>query len=187
MPNRLVLVVVDGDGPILLAVEINLLTSLFILEANLVGSAAANGGVGLQGALGLFGGQIIGRHVVAVIHAPTMIGRSGSPSRKSTITSWPMRGMWIPPHRLPAQFWVTRIQQELFLIVLAFPVPVKLDLDAPVFVRIDLFSGRAGDDGGLGALDLRFGRYARRSELDGARNCRKRTGTQISSCPPEVS
>ncbi len=43
-----------------------------------------------------------------------MIGRSGSPSRKLTITSWPIRGIWIEPQFFPAQAWETRIQQELF-------------------------------------------------------------------------
>ncbi len=43
-----------------------------------------------------------------------MIGRSGSPSRKLTITSWPIRGIWIEPQFFPAQACETRIQQELF-------------------------------------------------------------------------
>src|SRR3546814_5092399 len=45
---------------------------------------------------------------------PVMIGRSGSPSRNSTITSCPIRGMNIPPQDLPAHTWATRTQQELF-------------------------------------------------------------------------
>src|SRR3546814_235884 len=45
---------------------------------------------------------------------PVMIGRSGSLSRNSTITSCPIRGMNIPPQDLPAQTWATRTQQELF-------------------------------------------------------------------------
>ena len=43
-----------------------------------------------------------------------MIGRSGSPSMKSTITSWPMRGIWMKPQPAPAQVWETRTKQELF-------------------------------------------------------------------------
>src|SRR2546422_5707865 len=42
-----------------------------------------------------------------------MIGRSGSPSRKSTITSWPIRGIWMEPQLLPAHDVATRTQQEL--------------------------------------------------------------------------
>src|SRR4051794_41910544 len=42
-----------------------------------------------------------------------MIGWSGSPSRKSTMTSWPTLGMWMTPQFLPAQSVPTRIQHEL--------------------------------------------------------------------------
>ncbi|CKT75828.1 Uncharacterised protein [Mycobacterium tuberculosis] len=42
------------------------------------------------------------------------MGWSGSPSRKSTITSWPMRGMLTAPQLLPAQGCDTRTQHELF-------------------------------------------------------------------------
>ncbi len=40
------------------------------------------------------------------------VGVAGSPSRKSTMTSWPMRGMAWKPKFLPAQGWLTRTQQE---------------------------------------------------------------------------
>ena len=33
---------------------------------------------------------------------------------KSTITSWPMRGIWMKPKPLPAQVCDTRTKQELF-------------------------------------------------------------------------
>ena len=39
-------------------------------------------------------------------------GRSGSPSMKSTTTSWPMRGVKTAPHFLPAMIWATRTQQD---------------------------------------------------------------------------
>src|SRR5262245_14343194 len=42
-----------------------------------------------------------------------MIGRSGSPSSKATITSWPTRGIQTPPHCLPDHAVPTRTQQEL--------------------------------------------------------------------------
>jgi len=45
---------------------------------------------------------------------PVMIGRSGSPSRKSTTTSWPTRGGDTPPMSAPAHGLARRIQQELF-------------------------------------------------------------------------
>src|SRR5580658_7598817 len=41
-----------------------------------------------------------------------MMGRSGSPSRKLTITSCPTRGMAIEPQPWPAHSWETRTQQE---------------------------------------------------------------------------
>ena len=40
---------------------------------------------------------------------------------------------------------------------LTVAVPVELDFDAAVFVAVDFFVVRAGDDGGLGALDGLFG------------------------------
>src|SRR5437764_13385703 len=43
-----------------------------------------------------------------------MIGQSGSPPMKSTITSCPIRGMNMPPQLLPAHGCETRIQHELF-------------------------------------------------------------------------
>src|SRR3954470_2745083 len=45
---------------------------------------------------------------------PVTTGQSGSPSRKLTITSMPMRGMIPPPNLLPAHDCATRIQHELF-------------------------------------------------------------------------
>src|SRR4029077_1956399 len=44
---------------------------------------------------------------------PVMMGRSGSPPRKSTSTSCPMRGRLDPPYPLPPQGWVAWIQHEL--------------------------------------------------------------------------
>src|SRR4051812_36378357 len=41
-----------------------------------------------------------------------MIGRSGSPPMKSTITSWPTRGRLVPPKPLPPQGWLEWIQHE---------------------------------------------------------------------------
>src|ERR1700733_14379728 len=50
----------------------------------------------------------------ALCTLPMMIGWSGSPSRKSTITSWPILGVETDPQPLPAHICDTRIQQELF-------------------------------------------------------------------------
>jgi len=69
-----------------------------------------------------------------------MIGWSGSPSRNSTITSCPMRGMNNPPQFFPAQSCETRIQQELFSSDLPSPIPVKLDFHTAVFVRVDFLA-----------------------------------------------
>src|SRR5450756_139546 len=54
----------------------------------------------------------------ALYTRPVMMGRSGSPSRKSTMTSWPMRGFQTPPHCLPAHGCDARIQHELFSLFL---------------------------------------------------------------------
>ena len=42
-------------------------------------------------------------------------------------------------------------------VVLPFSVPVELDFDPAVFVGIDLFTFRTGDDGGLYAVDAGLG------------------------------
>src|SRR5262249_27735074 len=49
----------------------------------------------------------------ALYTLPTTIGWSASPSRKLTITSWPIRGMLIPPNPLPAESGPTPIQHDL--------------------------------------------------------------------------
>ena len=43
---------------------------------------------------------------------PVTTGRSGLPSRKSTITSWPGCGRCMPPQSLPAHSWLTRNHVE---------------------------------------------------------------------------
>ena len=45
---------------------------------------------------------------------PVMMGRSGSPSKNSTMTSWPMRGVIIDPQPLPAFDCETRMKHEEF-------------------------------------------------------------------------
>jgi hypothetical protein len=42
---------------------------------------------------------------------------------------------------------------------------VELHFDAAVFVAVDFFAGRAGDDGGLAAQDFRFGVFEGRAEV----------------------
>ncbi|MCY1541220.1 hypothetical protein D9M68_768990 [compost metagenome] len=44
---------------------------------------------------------------------PMQMGRSASPAMKPTMTSCPMRGIWMPPSWLPAQGELTRTQQLL--------------------------------------------------------------------------
>ena len=58
-------------------------------------------------------GSCRGGMLSALYTRPVMIGLSGSPSRNSTITSWPMCGKNMPPQFLPAQFCETRTQHEL--------------------------------------------------------------------------
>ena len=94
-----------------------------------------------------------------------MMGWSGSPSRKSTITSWPMRGICTNPKLLPAQGCDTRTQHELLLVLLAVAVPVELDLHAAVLVGEDLLARRAHHHRGLRPLHEGLGRAAQRAEL----------------------
>src|ERR1035441_4931242 len=61
----------------------------------------------------LSSGSVQGGIRAALYTLPTTIGWLTSPSRKSTITSWPIRGMWTAPHCWPAQNVATRTQQEL--------------------------------------------------------------------------
>ena len=44
---------------------------------------------------------------------PVQTGGSGSPPRKSTMTSCPTRGIWIPPSWMPAQGELTPLFQVL--------------------------------------------------------------------------
>src|SRR5690606_19089547 len=52
-------------------------------------------------------GSGYGGRLLPVYRRPTTTGRSGSPSRKSTNTSWPILGMNIAPQPLPAHSWLT--------------------------------------------------------------------------------
>src|SRR5262249_11194249 len=89
-----------------------------------------------------------------------MIGRSGSPSSKPMITSWPRRGVWMMPQPWPAQSVLTRIQHEVGGLG-GRPVRVELDLHPSVLVGEDLLrAGRADDDGRLRPLDAGLGRGA---------------------------
>ena len=101
-----------------------------------------------------------------------MIGWSGSPSSKSTMTSWPMRGMWIVPHCLPAQTGPDADPARAVGVVLALAVPVELDLHPAVLVGEDLLAGRADHDGRLRPLDERLGGRPPRAEGQRRRGCR---------------
>ena len=85
------------------------------------------------------------------------MGWSGSPSRKSTTTSCPMRGMWIIPQPLPAQIGGDADPARAVRVELPLAVPVELDLHAAVLVGEDLLALRADDDGGLRAAHGRPG------------------------------
>ena len=58
-------------------------------------------------------GQGIRWRVQAIIDAPVTIGLSGSPSKKVTTTSWPIRGKYTAPQLGAAIDWLTRSQHEL--------------------------------------------------------------------------
>src|SRR5262245_21144092 len=59
-------------------------------------------------------GSVYGGMASPLYSTPVTTGRSGSPSRKSTITSWPTRGRNIVPQFFPAHCCATRTQHELF-------------------------------------------------------------------------
>src|SRR5580698_6255388 len=59
-------------------------------------------------------GSVYGTPCCSLYTRPTTKGLSGSPSRKSTTTSCPIRGIQIAPQFFPAQGCDTRIQHELF-------------------------------------------------------------------------
>ena len=59
------------------------------------------------------------------------------------------------------------------LVLLAFAVPVELDLDAAVFVGVDLFARGADDDGCLDTVDGGFGVASRGAEGDVARHAQE--------------
>src|SRR5688500_3432099 len=61
----------------------------------------------------LWSGSLYAGIVLGLGTHPTMIGRSGSPSRKSTMSSMPFRGRNEVPHSFPVHIVATRTQQEL--------------------------------------------------------------------------
>ena len=71
------------------------------------------------------------------------------------------------PKFLPAQGWLTRIQQEAFSSSLPWRSQWKCTLTRAVFVGVDLFALGADDLGGLQAVDQRLGGLARAAVLGG--------------------
>ena len=104
-----------------------------------------------------------------------MIGRSGSPSRNSTITSMPMRGVKIAPHCGPASHCAHADEARALVVLVAVAVPMELDFDAAVFVAVDLFARRSDDDGGMRTVHDRLRRQPRRPKL----GCRRNAGEAV--------
>jgi len=88
---------------------------------------------------------------------------------KSTMTSWPMRGMNIAPHPAPAHNCDTPFQAGGVFVVLTFAIPMEWTFTPAVFV--DVISSPAGpvDEGCLGPSTTGFGglRVGRKGTLEG--------------------
>src|ERR1043165_6183942 len=151
------LVVFHFDVLVFLGVDEELLAALLVFEANLVEvrGSAVQAAARFDAALRLVGRQGVGRHLFGIVdaadhdrvvgialfeidhhfladarnvdHAPLLAG----PRRRD-------------PH--PAR---------AVAIVLALPIPVKLDFDAPVLIGEDLLAGGADHDRGLRAFHAR--------------------------------
>ena len=93
------------------------------------------------------------------------MGWSGSPSRKSTITSWPMRGIETPPQLLAGPRAGDADPAARVLVLLAVAVPVELHLHPPVLVGVDLLAAGPDHHRGLRAAHRGPGRRPRRAEL----------------------
>src|ERR1017187_6925151 len=174
--NGFVQVFLDADILILLSVDEDLLLALGVFKADFVESAPAFRTERLDGALGFFVRQRIGRGLHGVVDA------AGDD-----------RLIWIPlqefdnhllvhprqPHGAPL---LTRHQVRnadpagAILVVFALAVPMKLHLDAAVLVGVDLFPRRADHHGGLGPLHDRFRNLARRPKGDILRNANDLVG-----------
>ncbi len=82
------------------------------------------------------------------------------------MTSWPMRGMWMAPHCLPAHGVATRTQQELSASFLPSRSQWNCTFTRP-YLSVKISSpGWPDHDGGLRPLDrrrgvTRGGRYGR--------------------------
>ena len=173
MADGLVLVVFDGDGPVLLAVKVDLFRSLFVLESKLVRSPTAQGGVRFDGAFRLFTRKAVRGLVGAVIHP-------ADDDRLIRVALQKIDDHLLADagnvHGAPAGTGpelADPYPAGALVVALALAVPVELDLDAAVFVGVDLLAGRSGDDGGLAALDQRFGGRPQRSKRDIERDAGK--------------
>ena len=164
--DRTALVVLDVDLQIFLGLDEDLLAALLVLEADLVEvvGIAALAAAALPAALGRVRGQVVRRHLVAVVDA-------AGDDRSIRIALQELDHHFLPDARdmdaaeaAPRPVLRDAHPARAFLVRLAFAVPVELHLHAAVLVGPDLLAGLADHDRGLRPGDDRLGRDARRAK-----------------------
>ena len=157
------LVVLDVLVPVALGVDVDLLGTLAVFDAEFVVAAATRAAQGLEQAAGLVRGQLVGHHMLGVVEATGDQGLVGVALQEGHqhFHAYPRDGHAavgiagpVGGHTQPAAGGV---------IADAVAVPVELHFHPPVLVAVDLFAGWAGDDGGLAAQDLGLGMFEQRA------------------------
>jgi len=140
---------------VLFGVDVNLFLALLVLKAKFVevGGLAAFGAARFNAALGLVGGQGVGRHLAVVVDAAgdeRLVGVAFEEVDDDFLAD-ARQGHHAPVLARPG-LRHAHPAGGVF-VALAVAVPVELNLHPPVLVGVNLFARRAGDDGGLRALD----------------------------------
>ena len=162
------LVVLHFGLQILLGVDEDLLTPLFVLQPDLVeivGPAALRA-PGLEAALRLVGGQRVGRRLVGVVNPARDDG--AVEVAFDEVDDHLLADPWDldePPVFARPGARDTHPTGAGF-VLLPVAVPMELHLHAPVAVHPDLFAGLTHDDGGLGSRGNGLHRGPGRAEGD---------------------
>ena len=153
-------IVEDAKIHVLLRLEEDLFGILLVFEAEFVEAAAADGGAGLERAHRLVVGERVGRHHVGVVDAADADGLIGIALFKGDDDFLADTGDGDEPEVLAGPRHGATDPAGAGAVVLGGAIPEELDLDAAVFIGIDLLTGGTDDNGGLRAVDDRFGRDA---------------------------
>src|SRR5262249_20601781 len=150
-----------------LRVDVELLAALFVLEPDLVEVVRRPAGrrPRLDAGLRLVGGQVVRRHVLAVVDATDddrLIGIAFEEGDDDFLAD--ARQVDHPPV-LAGPALRDSDPARAVLVAMPFAVPVELHLHAPEVVNEDLLTGRPDHFGGLHAVDDRLPRAARRTQL----------------------